>query len=72
LPVLYGCETWLSHIELEHRLRVFENRVLRELLGFMRDVVAGECWKNYTMNFFICTTYPILFGWPNQEIEVAG
>jgi hypothetical protein len=33
LPVvLYGCETWSLTLKEEHRLRVFENRVLREYL----------------------------------------
>jgi hypothetical protein len=27
--VLYGCETWSLSLREEHRLRVFENRVLR-------------------------------------------
>ena len=45
MPVLYGCETWVSHTEGEHRLWVFGNRVRRELLGFMRKNVAGECGR---------------------------
>jgi hypothetical protein len=32
LPVvLYGCETWSLTLRDEHRLRVFENRVLRRI-----------------------------------------
>jgi hypothetical protein len=32
LPVvLYGCETWSLTLSQEHRLRVFENRVLRRI-----------------------------------------
>jgi hypothetical protein len=32
LPVvLYGCETWSLTLGEEHRLRVFENRVLRKM-----------------------------------------
>jgi hypothetical protein len=32
LPVvLYGCETWFLTLREEHRLRVFENRVLRKI-----------------------------------------
>jgi hypothetical protein len=32
LPVvLYGCETW--SLREEHRLRIFENRVLRRIFG---------------------------------------
>jgi hypothetical protein len=34
LPVvLYGCETWSLTLGEEHRLRVFENRVLRRIFG---------------------------------------
>jgi hypothetical protein len=32
LPVvLYGCETWSRTLREEHRLRVFENRVLGKI-----------------------------------------
>ena len=45
LPVvLYGCETWLLILREEHRLRVFENRVLRRIFGPKRDGVTGE-WR---------------------------
>jgi hypothetical protein len=34
LPVvLYGCETWSLTLREEHRLRVFESRVLRRIFG---------------------------------------
>jgi hypothetical protein len=45
LPVvLYGCETWSLTLREEHRLRVFENRVLRRIVGSKRDEVMGE-WR---------------------------
>jgi hypothetical protein len=45
LPVvLYGCETWSLTLREEHRLRVFENRVLRRIFGRKRDEVTGE-WR---------------------------
>jgi hypothetical protein len=45
LPVvLYGCENRSLALREEHRLRVFENRVLRRILGPKRDEVAGE-WR---------------------------
>jgi hypothetical protein len=45
LPVvLYGCETWSLTLREEHRLRVFENRVLRRVFGLKRDEVTGE-WR---------------------------
>jgi hypothetical protein len=35
--VLYGCETWSLTLREEHRLRVFENRMLRRIFGPKRD-----------------------------------
>jgi hypothetical protein len=41
LPViLYGCETWSVTLREEHRLRVFENRVLRRIFGRGMEEVA--------------------------------
>jgi hypothetical protein len=43
LPVvLYGCETWSFTLREEHRLRVFENRVLSRIFGPKRDEVTVE------------------------------
>jgi hypothetical protein len=39
---LYGCETWFLILREKHRLRVFENRVLRGIFGPKRDEVTGE------------------------------
>jgi hypothetical protein len=45
LPVvLYGCETRSLTLREEHRLRVFENRVLRKIFGPKRDEVTGG-WR---------------------------
>ncbi|KAJ4444208.1 hypothetical protein ANN_05999 [Periplaneta americana] len=45
LPVvLYGCETWTLTLGEEHRLRVFENNVLRKIFGAKRDEVTEE-WR---------------------------
>ena len=35
--VLYGCETWSLALRKERRLRVFENRELKKILGPKRD-----------------------------------
>ena len=43
--VLYGCETWSLALREEHRVRVFENRVLRGTFGPKRDEVTRE-WRN--------------------------
>jgi hypothetical protein len=42
--VFYGCETWTVTLREEHRLRVFENRVLRRILGPKSDEVTGQ-WR---------------------------
>jgi hypothetical protein len=48
LPVvLYGCETWSLTVRQEHKLRVFENRVLRRIFGPKRDGVTGGWRKLY-------------------------
>jgi hypothetical protein len=37
---LYGRETWSVILREEHRLRVFENRVLRRIFGLKRDEIS--------------------------------
>jgi hypothetical protein len=45
LPVvLYVCETWSLTLREEHRLRVFESRVLRRIFRPKRDEVTVE-WR---------------------------
>jgi hypothetical protein len=41
--VLYGCETWSLTLGEEHRLRVFENRVLRKIFGPKRE--EDRLWR---------------------------
>jgi hypothetical protein len=41
---LYRCESWSLILREEHRLGVFENRVLRRVFGPKRDEVMGV-WK---------------------------
>jgi hypothetical protein len=43
--VLYGCQTWSLTLREDHRLRVFENRVMRRISGPKRDEVTGG-WRN--------------------------
>jgi hypothetical protein len=35
--ILYGCETWSLTLREEHRLRVFENKLLKRIFGPKRD-----------------------------------
>jgi hypothetical protein len=42
--VLYGCETWSLTLRQEHRLMVFERRVLRRIFGPKRVEMVGG-WR---------------------------
>jgi hypothetical protein len=44
LLVLYGCEIWSLTLREEHRLRVFQKRVLRRIFEPKRDEVRGK-WR---------------------------
>ena len=43
--VLYGCETWSRTLREEHRLRLFENKVLRKIFGVKKYEITGERGK---------------------------
>jgi hypothetical protein len=59
LPVvLHGCETWSLTLREEHRLRVFENRVLRKIFGPKRDEVTGEWRKLHNEQLHILYSSP--------------
>ena len=53
----YGCETCSRILQEVHRLRVFENRVLRRIFGPEMDKVKGECRKvhNEELNVLYCS-----------------
>jgi hypothetical protein len=56
LVVLYGCETWSLTLREEHRLRVFQNRMLR-IFGPKKDENKGV-EKNCTVkNLMICNAH---------------
>ena len=60
--VLYGYESWSLTSREEHRLSVFENRVLRKIFGARRDKVTGEWRKLHNEELNDLYPYPILFG----------
>jgi hypothetical protein len=47
---MYGCETGSQILREEHRLRVFENRVLRRIFGTKREEVTGS-WRRLHNEF---------------------
>ncbi|KAJ4442625.1 hypothetical protein ANN_04214 [Periplaneta americana] len=61
LPVLlYGCETWTLTLREEHRLRVFENKVLRKIFGAKRDEVTGEWRKLHNTELHALYSSPVI------------
>jgi hypothetical protein len=74
LPVvLYGCETWSLTLREEHRLRVFENRVLRRIFGPKRDEVMGEWRKLHSGDFHNLYSSPdIIRQIKSRRIRWAG
>jgi hypothetical protein len=74
LPVvLYGCETWSLTLREEHRLRVFENRVLRRIFGPKRDEVTGEWRKLHSEELHILYSSPnIIRQFKSRSMRWAG
>jgi hypothetical protein len=56
--VLYGCETWYLTLREEHRLRMFENRVIRRVFGPKSDEVTGEWGKLHNEELHIMYSSP--------------
>ena len=67
-----GFEYWSVRFSEERTIRVFENRVLRKILGFKRDE-AKRSGENYiTSSLMICTPHPIFFDWKIEKYEMGG
>jgi hypothetical protein len=58
--VWYGCATWSVTLREEHRLRVFENRILRKIFGPKRNEVARKWRRVNKKDHMICTPRQIL------------
>jgi hypothetical protein len=52
--VLYGCQAWSFVLREEHRLRVFEDRVLRRIFGPKRGEATGSGEDYITRNLMTC------------------
>jgi hypothetical protein len=61
LPVvLYGCQNWPLTLREKHRLRVFENRVLRKIFGPKKEV-TGEWRKRNNKDFYLWVLHPVAY-----------
>jgi hypothetical protein len=66
-------ETWSLKLREEHRLMVFENRVLRRIFGPMRDEVTGQWKKLHNGEFNILYSTPdIIRQMKSRRMRWAG
>ena len=70
--VLYGCGTWSLTLREEHRLQVFENRVLRRIFGPKRDEVRGEWRKLHNEELNDLYSTPNIVRVIKQKNEMGG
>jgi hypothetical protein len=59
---LYGCETWSLTLREEHRLSVFEKRVLKRTCGPEREEVPGWWRKLHNEEFHDLYSSPSRIG----------
>jgi hypothetical protein len=69
--VLYGCETWSLTLREEHRVRVFENRVLR-IFGPKRDEETGGWRKLHNEELHNLYSSPSIFRIKSRRMIWAG
>ena len=74
LPVvLYGCETWSLTLREEHRLRMFENKVLQKIFGAKKDEITGEWRKLHNAELHALYSSPNIIRSPKlRRLRWAG
>ena len=55
---MYGCENWSLTMRKKHRLRVFENKVLRKIFGAKNDEITGEWRKLHNAELHVLYSSP--------------
>jgi hypothetical protein len=71
---LYGCETWCLILREEHRLWVFEKRVLRKIFGPKKEEVVGGLRKLHNEeihNFYFSSNIRIKKAWKMKLMVYA-
>jgi hypothetical protein len=55
--VLYRCGTWPLTLREEHRLKLFDKRMLRRISGSKREETEAKELNNEFVRFIICKWY---------------
>ena len=70
---VYACETWALTQEQERRLLVFENTILRRILGPTRDEATGEWRRRHNRELRDLTHLPLITSFvSSQRLRWAG
>ena len=71
--VLYGCEAWRMNKQMEHRLHVFENGMLRKICGPVYDGEEGAWRRRHNMDLREMTGVPMISDMVrSQRLRWAG
>jgi hypothetical protein len=70
--VLFGCETWSVTLREEHRLRMFENKLLRRIFRPKRDGVTGGWRKLHNEELHDLYSSPSIIRIISRGDEVGG
>jgi hypothetical protein len=68
---LYGCETWFIALREEHRLRMFENRMLRRVFGPKSEEVTGGRRKLHNKERLNLYSLPNIIRVIKSEAEIC-
>ena len=63
----YACETWALTQAQERRLLVFENTILRRILGPVRDEITGEWRIRHNLELRELTRLPLITGFVSSQ-----
>jgi hypothetical protein len=69
---MYGSETWSLLPKEEHKLKVFENRVLRRIFGPKREEVAGGWRRLHNEKLYNLCAAPNISGVIKSRMRWVG